>query len=499
MWMCTGEHEWNDYGRCSVTCGGGLKRRYPIIKTQSAYGGADCPQYEEVICGQGMCPVDCVLTYWDEWSACSKTCGYGGTHTRTRKIEKAAAYGGRCPEESNLEETRDCYDTPCLMYDDDFFYDNNVLYRRYNKTGNGYKEKHVKSDYIHYSDTKKNDKVKLHDHGLRTGAQLKRYHSGGYGRHDRSSRLYDEYLAHKIDLQVEREKAARKGLIYNGMRNGADDDKEITEGDLDVRHNDDDYWKGTGHGRAKEAVGVAADAYKKDVPYNKPTYKTKTWTSKAAPDSYAKEVLEDQAGVEYAHKGFTGTARGVELGDLKDGNDGHIDRNGYAIPTEDGGAEGGSETRSVPSAEEEALSTDGHLSSGRSSAVSFHAQKQKQKHHMRASSASLGTSTPHHHRSHSASPALDSGFATVAVLVAVVGALGLIGAAAAVAVVVRRRGRTSSGLSTGLPVGSQIKSASEWGVELGTAPTPAATNTASMTAMAATVPISSQSAPSKQQ
>ena len=34
--------EWEDYGDCSATCGGGTQSRYPVITTPAQHGG-DCP------------------------------------------------------------------------------------------------------------------------------------------------------------------------------------------------------------------------------------------------------------------------------------------------------------------------------------------------------------------------------------------------------------------------------------------------------------------------
>ena len=63
----------------------------------------------------GVCtsaPVDCVVSAWSPYSACSASCG-GGTSTRTRSIIVQSAYGGQaCP---SLTETQACNIQPCAV------------------------------------------------------------------------------------------------------------------------------------------------------------------------------------------------------------------------------------------------------------------------------------------------------------------------------------------------------------------------------------------------
>jgi hypothetical protein len=55
-------------------------------------------------------PVDCVVSAWGAWSACSQTCD-GGTQTHTRSVLVAPANGGSaCPA---LSESRSCNTQPC--------------------------------------------------------------------------------------------------------------------------------------------------------------------------------------------------------------------------------------------------------------------------------------------------------------------------------------------------------------------------------------------------
>jgi hypothetical protein len=51
------------------------------------------------------CPIDCAVSDWSAWSACSERCG-GGQQSRSRRVITSAANGGNpCPE---LMQTRAC-------------------------------------------------------------------------------------------------------------------------------------------------------------------------------------------------------------------------------------------------------------------------------------------------------------------------------------------------------------------------------------------------------
>ena len=77
-------HVWQD---CSFTCGSdSSKSRSRSIGSAAEAGGANCPLLlSTVSCDAAQCPVDCVLTDWLAWSACSGACS-AGTATRTRLL-----------------------------------------------------------------------------------------------------------------------------------------------------------------------------------------------------------------------------------------------------------------------------------------------------------------------------------------------------------------------------------------------------------------------------
>lgn len=102
---------WSAFSACSAACGGGTQTRTRTVVTPAANGGAACPVLEEMqSCNEQPCPVDCVVSDWSEWGTCSATCG-GGTQTRTRTVVTPAAFGGApCPA---MSEYQSCNTQPC--------------------------------------------------------------------------------------------------------------------------------------------------------------------------------------------------------------------------------------------------------------------------------------------------------------------------------------------------------------------------------------------------
>jgi len=109
--------EWEAWSACSVTCNGdGQTTRLRPVKAAAKYGGKACSARQSRIqtkkCNSGPCPVKCTVTAYPSWNtvACSKSCG-GGKQTRYRTIESASQYGGTvCP---NLSETQTCKEQAC--------------------------------------------------------------------------------------------------------------------------------------------------------------------------------------------------------------------------------------------------------------------------------------------------------------------------------------------------------------------------------------------------
>ena len=104
---------WGAFGGCSMTCGAGTATRTRTVVAAAKVGGKPCPALGDTkSCSSGKCPTACEVMPWGPWSACSKTCGVG-TEARSRKVlEHARAGGFVCPA---LSETRECETQACAV------------------------------------------------------------------------------------------------------------------------------------------------------------------------------------------------------------------------------------------------------------------------------------------------------------------------------------------------------------------------------------------------
>lgn len=109
--------QFSDFTPCTKNCGTGTQTRTRSITVQPANGGEPCPNLTETQeCNSQPCAVDCVLSSFGDWSTCSASCHSEGqpapTQTRTRTIVTQPAYGGKSCD--SLQETRECnVDTYC--------------------------------------------------------------------------------------------------------------------------------------------------------------------------------------------------------------------------------------------------------------------------------------------------------------------------------------------------------------------------------------------------
>ena len=106
--------EWFATSACTRPCGGGtLQQTRSVTCTECDPSNAVelCgPDQRKVPCNEWACPVDCGLTSWSSWSACSSTCG-SGMQVRRRQVTQAAANGGAACLAA--AEMRDCTERPC--------------------------------------------------------------------------------------------------------------------------------------------------------------------------------------------------------------------------------------------------------------------------------------------------------------------------------------------------------------------------------------------------
>jgi len=116
--------EWNVWSQCSVTCGrGGFHKRYRTVTEQPAAGGEACEDALEIVepCATHTCPLqdddseppkDCLWSHWDDWGACSASCG-GGEKVRQRQIIIMPNSSGEPCEDAPSMEVRSCNETLC--------------------------------------------------------------------------------------------------------------------------------------------------------------------------------------------------------------------------------------------------------------------------------------------------------------------------------------------------------------------------------------------------
>jgi hypothetical protein len=104
---------WTDYSTCTKTCGGGEQTRSRGVIVEENHGGDGCGDLLQTrSCNQHSCSVDCVVSDFSHWSACSATCG-GGSQLRSRLMTTEPLHGGKvCP---SLVETKDCNEHHCPL------------------------------------------------------------------------------------------------------------------------------------------------------------------------------------------------------------------------------------------------------------------------------------------------------------------------------------------------------------------------------------------------
>ncbi len=105
---------WSSWSPCSASwCGTqGSQGRSRTLTTTSACGGAPCPDLRERRQCYGTRPVNCQLSSWSEWSACTTPCGISGTQSSARHRITTEQCGGTC--NSMFHKTRACPDLGCL-------------------------------------------------------------------------------------------------------------------------------------------------------------------------------------------------------------------------------------------------------------------------------------------------------------------------------------------------------------------------------------------------
>lgn len=104
---------WSSWSACSaIKCGQpGTRDRSRTVQIPPLCSGTPCPSLQEASPCQGTLRVDCQLSPWSTWSACSFACG--GSQTSTRYVVANEQCGGT-PCNLTISKTESCNLTQCL-------------------------------------------------------------------------------------------------------------------------------------------------------------------------------------------------------------------------------------------------------------------------------------------------------------------------------------------------------------------------------------------------
>lgn len=103
-----GYSRWSSWGRCSNSCGGGIRYRYRQCNNPTPQNnGRDCRRLgqktEARRCNIRMCPVHGGFSKWSSWTPCSVTCGVGYQRRSRTCTNPRPAYGGRLCSGASVE------------------------------------------------------------------------------------------------------------------------------------------------------------------------------------------------------------------------------------------------------------------------------------------------------------------------------------------------------------------------------------------------------------
>lgn len=118
--------DWDDWGKCSTSCGPGERERRRDVEVAAQNGGTPCQgdlndieQCDVAVCPAPAGPKGCRWGKWMEWGACDKC---GGQRKRTRQIHRMPELGGTPCQFSASEETtackRQCHDPLYCVWTD---------------------------------------------------------------------------------------------------------------------------------------------------------------------------------------------------------------------------------------------------------------------------------------------------------------------------------------------------------------------------------------------
>jgi len=111
--------EWSGWAACSSLCGGGEQYRTRSVSVVGLHGGMACGATTETrACNVHACGKDCTLGDWSAWGPCARRCLWQdhtppGHAIRMRPVLTAAEGSGKCPSEEKRRQYRECNPYVC--------------------------------------------------------------------------------------------------------------------------------------------------------------------------------------------------------------------------------------------------------------------------------------------------------------------------------------------------------------------------------------------------
>merc|ERR1712140_72645 len=113
--------DWSDWDDCPVPCGGADQSRTRVCDNPAPqFGGVDCTvdgstDAQTQRCNENPCPIDGGFSAWDEWGPCTVECG-GGDQTRSRRCDSPPPRFGGADCVGELFECQRCNMEPCSSH-----------------------------------------------------------------------------------------------------------------------------------------------------------------------------------------------------------------------------------------------------------------------------------------------------------------------------------------------------------------------------------------------
>lgn len=103
---------WSSWSSC-YTSECGQQKRSRTVESSASCGGTECPTLDETRqCYGSSGSLDCKISSWSEWSACTTPCGISGIQSSARHRIAIEKCGGTCT--STFRKTRKCPLLSCL-------------------------------------------------------------------------------------------------------------------------------------------------------------------------------------------------------------------------------------------------------------------------------------------------------------------------------------------------------------------------------------------------